>query len=138
MLDVIHHTLEQLEEILPRRSTKEKPLHEVPMAAIDRLQVGDALFRNLEAMKIYIRSSNTQNSEGSRSLVLNKSNRVKKAMTSLIESVMVAELLPTLNWKVEATSTGDGPEKKYEVQHEFTRNRENEVMDLMMKALIEV
>ena len=72
-------------------------MHEVPMAAIDRLQVGDALFRNLEAMKIYVRSSSTQNSEGSRSLVSNKLNRVKKAMTSLIESVMVAELLPTLN-----------------------------------------
>ena len=32
---------------------------------------------------------------------------------------------------------GVKPEKKYEVQHEFARNRQSKGMDIMMKALIE-
>ena len=59
MLDVIHHIPQKLEEVLPRKSTKEKSLHKVPTAIIDHLQVGDALLRNLEAIKINIRSPST-------------------------------------------------------------------------------
>ena len=32
---------------------------------------------------------------------------------------------------------GVKPEKKYEVQHEFARNRQSKGMDIMMKALID-
>ena len=46
---------------------------------------------------------------------------------------MVVELLPTSNREVGATLLGVRPEKKYEVQHEFARNRQSEGMDIMMK-----
>ena len=49
----------------------------------------------------------------------------------------MVELLPTSNQEVGATLSGVSPEKKYEVQHEFARNRQSEGMDIMMKALIE-
>ena len=59
MFNVIHHAPQQLEEVFPHRMTKEESLHEIFMAAIDRLQIGDTLLRNSEAMKVNIRSSNT-------------------------------------------------------------------------------
>ena len=59
MLDVTHHTPQQLEEVLPYRTTKEEPLHEISTATIDCLKVGDALLRNPEAIKVNVRSSNT-------------------------------------------------------------------------------
>ena len=43
--------------MLPHGSTKEKPLHEIPMVVEDYLQVGDALPKNLKTMEVNIRSS---------------------------------------------------------------------------------
>ena len=45
--------------MLPRGSAKEKPLHEIPMAVEDYLQVGDALPKNPKTMEVNIRSSST-------------------------------------------------------------------------------
>ena len=39
--------------------TKEESLHEISMAAINHLQIGDTLLKNSEAMKVNIRSSST-------------------------------------------------------------------------------
>jgi len=49
---------------------------------------------------------------------------MKKATASLTRSI--AELLPTTNRKDGATSTGVGPGKKYEVRHEFIKDRKSE------------
>ena len=38
MLNVINHTPQQLEEVLPRRTTKSKSLHEISTVAVDYLQ----------------------------------------------------------------------------------------------------
>ena len=70
-------------------------------------------------------------------MILGRPNQVKKAAASLARSRMVVELLPTSNREVGATLLGVRLEKKYEVQHEFARNRQSEGMDIMMKALIE-
>ena len=70
-------------------------------------------------------------------MVSGKLNQVKKVAASLAGSGTVAELLPTSNREVGATSIGVKLEKKYKVQHKFVRNRQNEGMDVMMKALIE-
>ena len=59
MLDVVHHAPQQLKEVFPHGSAKEKPLHEVPTTVMDYLQVGDPLLRNPKAMKVNIRSSST-------------------------------------------------------------------------------
>ena len=48
---------------------------------------------------------------------------MKKAIASLAESEVVAELLPTSNQEVEATSVGVGPEKEYEVKYELAKGR---------------
>ena len=45
--------------MLPHGSTKEKPLHEIPMVVEDYLQVGDALPENPKTMEVNIRSSST-------------------------------------------------------------------------------
>lgn len=70
-------------------------------------------------------------------MILGRPNQVKKAAASLARSGMVVELLPTSNREVGATLLGVKPEKKYEVQHEFARNRQSKGMDIMMKALID-
>ena len=108
MLNIVHHTPQQLEEVLPRRSAKKEPLYKVSMAVIDRLQVGNTLPRNPEAMK----------SARPRSLTLGWSNRVKKATASLAGSGIVAELLPILKREDGATSMGVGPREKQEIWHE--------------------
>ena len=55
ILNVIHHTPLQLEEVLPYRTIKKESLHDIFVATVDRLQMGDTLLRYLEAMKIDIR-----------------------------------------------------------------------------------
>ena len=55
ILNVIHHTPLQLEEVLPYRTIKKESLHDIFVATVDRLQTGDTLLRYLEAMKIDIR-----------------------------------------------------------------------------------
>ena len=59
MLDIIHHTSQQLQEMLPCRTAEKKPPHEVFAATIDCLQIGKTLLRNLEAVEANIRRSNT-------------------------------------------------------------------------------
>ena len=59
MLNVIHHTSQQLEEVFPHKKTKKKSLHEISAATIDYLQTGDTLLKYLEAMEINIRRPST-------------------------------------------------------------------------------
>ena len=59
MLNVVHHTPQQLKEVLPRGSTEEKSLHKIPTAVINFLQVGNALLGNPETVKVNIKNSNT-------------------------------------------------------------------------------
>ena len=59
MLHVVHHTPQQLKEVLPRKMTKGKSLHEISTVAVDCLQTCDALLRYTKAMEINIRRSNT-------------------------------------------------------------------------------
>ena len=59
MLNVVHHAPQQLKEMLPYGLAKEKPLHEIPTAVKDYLQVGDALPKNPKTMEVNIRSSST-------------------------------------------------------------------------------
>ena len=51
---------------------------------------------------------------------------MKKAATSLTRLGTMAKLLPISNQEDGATLTGVGPRKKYEVEHEFTRDRQSE------------
>ena len=46
---------------------------------------------------------------------------------------MVAELLPTSNREVRATSIEDEPEKEHEVQHKPVTNKRRKEMNAMMK-----
>jgi len=59
MLHIVHHTPKQLEEVLPRKTTKGKSLHEIFTVAADCLQTCDALLRYKKAMEINIRRSGT-------------------------------------------------------------------------------
>ena len=61
------------------------------------------------------------------------SNRMKKAVASLAGSRTVVELLPTSNQEDGATSIGVGPQKKYEIEHKFTRNRQSQGMSPIIK-----
>ena len=58
---------------------------------------------------------------------------MRKATTSLTRSGTAVELLPTSNQEDEATLTGVGPRRKYEIKHEFTRSRRSERMNPTMK-----
>jgi len=51
MLNVVHHTPQQLEEVFLCRTTKEEALHEVSATTIGCLQMGDTLFKYPEVMK---------------------------------------------------------------------------------------
>ena len=55
-LNVVHHTPQQLKEVLPRGLTKKKSLHKIPTTVINSLQVGNG---NPETMKVNIRNSST-------------------------------------------------------------------------------
>ena len=59
---------------------------------------------------------------------------MKKAAASLARSGIMAELLPALNREDKATSTGVGPRKKYKVGNEFTRERQSEGMNPIVKS----
>ena len=59
VLNIVHHTSHQLQEMLPHRMAEKKPSHEVSTAAIDCLQMGKALIGNPEAMEINIRRPST-------------------------------------------------------------------------------
>ena len=59
VLNIIHHTSQQLKKMLPRRTAEKKPLYEVSVATINCLQMGNALLENSEAMEINIRRPNT-------------------------------------------------------------------------------
>ena len=59
MLNVVHNTSQQLEEVFPHKTTKKKSLHEIFAATIDCLQTGDKLLKFLEAMEINIRRPST-------------------------------------------------------------------------------
>ena len=48
---------------------------------------------------------------------------MKKAIASLAESKVVAELLPTSNQEVGATSVGVGPKKKHDVEYKLAKGR---------------
>ena len=58
---------------------------------------------------------------------------MKKAVASLAGSRTVVELLPTSNQEDGATSIGVGPQKKYEIEHKFTRNRQSQGMSPIIK-----
>ena len=59
VLNVIHHTPQQLQEMLSHGTAKKKSSHEVPTAPIDYLQVRSTLPRNSKAMEVNIRRSST-------------------------------------------------------------------------------
>lgn len=59
MFNVIHHTHQQLEEVLSCRTTKGKSLHEIPTVAVNCLQTSNALLRYSKAIEVNIRRSST-------------------------------------------------------------------------------
>lgn len=64
-----------------------------------------------------------------------KSGEEGSSLTRQVRSMV--KLLPTSNREDKATSARVEPRKKNEIEHEFTRIRKNEGMNLIMKALIE-
>ena len=59
MLNIVQHTLQQIEEVLLRGSAKRKPLHEIPTASVYCLQTGNTFLKDLEAIEINIKGPNT-------------------------------------------------------------------------------
>ena len=59
MLNVVHHTFQQLEEVLHCRIAKGESLHEVLTAAVDSLQAYNALLRYPKTREVNIRRSST-------------------------------------------------------------------------------
>ena len=59
MLDIIHHTLQQLQKVLSSKTAKAESLHKVTTTTLDRHQMGNTIFGNSEAMEIYIGRSKT-------------------------------------------------------------------------------
>ena len=55
MLNVIHHALQHLQEVLPSRTAKAGSLHKVTTAAIDHRQLRSTILGDSEAMEIHIR-----------------------------------------------------------------------------------
>ena len=88
---------------------EKESLHEIFTAAIDCLQVGDTLLKYPEAMKINIRRLSTPKVQQVEVVGLS----LVKATASLTVSGMVAELPPTSNWEVGATSIGDKLEREH-------------------------
>ena len=54
VLDVVHHTPQQLQKVLSNRAAKTESLHEVTTAAIDYLQVRSTILKNSKAMEVNI------------------------------------------------------------------------------------
>ena len=54
MLNVIHHTPQQLQKVLSGKMAKVESLHKVTTAAVDRLQMRSIITGNSEAMEVYI------------------------------------------------------------------------------------
>ena len=54
VLDVVHHTPQQLQNVPPSRTAQAESLHEVTMATIDHLQMRSIILRNFEAIKVNI------------------------------------------------------------------------------------
>ena len=54
MLNIIHHTPQQLQKVLSGRTAKAESLHEVTMATVDRLQMRSTILGNFKAMEVYI------------------------------------------------------------------------------------
>ena len=54
MLNIIHHSPQQLQKLLFGRTAKAKSLHEVTTTIIDYLQMRSTILGNSEAMKVYI------------------------------------------------------------------------------------
>ena len=59
MLNIVHHALQQIEEVLPHGSAKRKPLHEIPAASVYCLQTGNTFLKDLEAIEINIKGPST-------------------------------------------------------------------------------
>ena len=97
MLHVVHHTPQQLEEVLPHRTTKGKSLHEISAPTADCLQTCNALLRCKKAMEINIRRSDTPKVCWVKVIGLSLLKTVKEGsgLTHRIETV--AELLPISN-----------------------------------------
>ena len=55
LLNVIHHALQHLQEMLPGRTTKVESLHKITTVAINHHQVRNAVLEDSEAMEIRIR-----------------------------------------------------------------------------------
>ena len=55
MLNVVQHTSQHLQEMLPSKTAKTEFLHKIAMAAVDHHQVKNAILGNLEAIKIHVR-----------------------------------------------------------------------------------
>ena len=54
VLDVVHHTPQQLQKVLSNRAAKTESLHEVTTAAVNCLQVRNTIPRNSKVMKVDI------------------------------------------------------------------------------------
>ena len=52
VLNVIHHTPQQLQKVLPGRTTEAESLHEVTTTTIDRLQMRSTILKNFEAVEV--------------------------------------------------------------------------------------
>ena len=54
VLNVIHHTPQQHQKVLPGRTTEAESLHKVTMATVDRHQMRNTILENFKAIKVYI------------------------------------------------------------------------------------
>ena len=54
VLNVIHHTPQQLQKVLSGRTTEAESLHKVTMAIVDRHQMRSTILKNFEAVEVYI------------------------------------------------------------------------------------
>ena len=54
MLDVIQHTSQHLQEMLPRRTTKAELPHRIAMTTVEHHQVRGTVFRDSKAIKVHI------------------------------------------------------------------------------------
>ena len=59
MLNIIHHTPQQFQEMFLSKTAKAEFLHEVIAATIDRPQMRSIILGNSEAMEVYIGSPRT-------------------------------------------------------------------------------
>ena len=98
--------------MLPRRTAKGEPLHEISTATVNYLQLHNAILKFPIPMKVHIRRLSTLEVYQIKVICLDPLKISKKAIASLMGLGTVVELLPTSNLVLRAPLASDRPKEK--------------------------